>query len=166
MSETGMRPEDVCRARREYVNLEYGYLFNPYGKTKAAKRKVPLSDKAAAVLSKRLADVKGEYLFPGRGVGDAPILKVNNAHTATLRRPGVRQFRLYDLRHTCATLLLIAEENPKVVSERLGHSTIVLTLDTYSHVLPTMQQSATARLERLLYQKSHGKGTVQKKARS
>jgi integrase len=46
---------------------------------------------------------------------------------------------------------LIAEENPKVVSERLGHSTIVLTLDTYSHVLPTMQEKATVRLERLLY---------------
>ena len=60
--------------------------------------------------------------------------------------------RLYDLRHSCATLLLIAEENPKVVSERLGHSTIVLTLDTYSHVLPTMQQNATAKLEKLLYE--------------
>src|SRR5262249_28114203 len=59
--------------------------------------------------------------------------------------------RLYDLRHTCATLLLIAEENPKVVSERLGHSTIVLTLDTYSHVLPTLQEAATARLEKMLY---------------
>ena len=62
--------------------------------------------------------------------------------------------RLYDLRHTCATLLLIAEENPKVVSERLGHSTIVLTLDTYSHVLPTMQERASARLEKILYAES------------
>jgi len=49
--------------------------------------------------------------------------------------------------------LLIAEENPKVVSERLGHSTIVLRLDTYSHVLLTMQQGATNRLEKLLYSK-------------
>jgi len=64
------------------------------------------------------------------------------------------QIRLYDLRHSCATLLLIAEENPKVVSERLGHSTIVLTLDTYSHVLPTMQQQATAKLEKMLYSKA------------
>lgn len=63
--------------------------------------------------------------------------------------------RLYDLRHSCATLLLIAEENPKVVSERLGHSTIVLTLDTYSHVLPTMQEKATARLEKMLYVESN-----------
>ncbi len=61
------------------------------------------------------------------------------------------RIRLYDLRHSCATLLLIAEENPKVVSERLGHSTIVLTLDTYSHVLPTLQQGASTRLEKLLY---------------
>ena len=68
-----------------------------------------------------------------------------------LTKAKLPRIRLYDLRHTCATLLLIAEENPKVVSERLGHSTIVLTLDTYSHVLPTMQQGATARLERMLY---------------
>lgn len=68
-----------------------------------------------------------------------------------LEKAELPHIRLYDLRHTCATLLLIAEENPKVVSERLGHSTIVLTLDTYSHVLPTMQQNATARLEKILY---------------
>jgi len=67
-----------------------------------------------------------------------------------LVRAELPQIRLYDLRHSCATLLLIADENPKVVSERLGHSTIVLTLDTYSHVLPTMQQRASEKLDRLL----------------
>ncbi len=71
-----------------------------------------------------------------------------------LTKAKLPRIRLYDLRHTCATLLLMAEENPKVVSERLGHSTIVLTLDTYSHVLPTMQQQATARLEKMLYSQS------------
>jgi integrase len=69
----------------------------------------------------------------------------------TLEKAGLPRIRLYDLRHSCATLLLIAEENPKVVSERLGHSTIVLTLDTYSHVLPTMQEKATGKLEKMLY---------------
>jgi integrase len=68
-----------------------------------------------------------------------------------LERAELPQIRLYDLRHSCATLLLIADENPKVVSERLGHSTVMLTLDTYSHVLPTMQQQATAKLEKMLY---------------
>jgi integrase len=62
--------------------------------------------------------------------------------------PGIR---LYDLRHTCATLLLADGINAKVVSERLGHSSIVMTLDTYAHVLPTMQQDAANKLEEMLY---------------
>jgi integrase len=62
--------------------------------------------------------------------------------------------RLYDLRHTCATLLLAANENPKVVSERLGHSSITLTMDVYSHVLPDMQQGASDKLESLLFKKT------------
>jgi integrase len=68
-----------------------------------------------------------------------------------LKGAGLPKHRLYDLRHTCATLLLAAGEHPKIVSERLGHGSITLTLDTYSHVLPTMQQSATEKLEKLLY---------------
>jgi hypothetical protein len=47
--------------------------------------------------------------------------------------------------------ILSAGENPKVVSERLGHASITLTLDVYSHVLPTMQQAAEDRLERLMF---------------
>jgi integrase len=65
-----------------------------------------------------------------------------------------KKIRLYDLRHTCATLLLAAGENPKVVSERLGHASITLTLDVYSHVLPSMQKSASDKLESLLFSKT------------
>ena len=54
------------------------------------------------------------------------------------------------LRHTCATLLLLADEPAKVVSERLGHATINITLDTYSHVLPTMQKRAAEKMNRIL----------------
>ena len=57
--------------------------------------------------------------------------------------------RFHDLRHTAATLLLLAGENPKVVSERLGHAGIQITLDIYSHVLPTMQKAAADKLDRL-----------------
>lgn len=65
-----------------------------------------------------------------------------------LERSGIStRVRLYDLRHTCATLMLRAGVNPKVVSERLGHADITLTLNTYSHVLPEMQQNAVARLD-------------------
>ncbi len=62
-----------------------------------------------------------------------------------------QEVRLYDLRHTCATLLLLAGVNPKIVAERLGHASVTLTLDTYSHVLPTMQEEAAGRLEAMLY---------------
>jgi integrase len=60
-------------------------------------------------------------------------------------------FRFHDLRHTCSTLMLLAGVSPKVVSERLGHSSIQITLDTYSHVLPTMQADAVTRLGSLIY---------------
>ena len=67
-----------------------------------------------------------------------------------LRKAELPDIRLYDLRHTTATLLLSEGVNPKIVSERLGHASIVLTLDTYSHVLPTMQEEATDKLEMML----------------
>lgn len=60
-------------------------------------------------------------------------------------------YRLYDLRHTCATLLLRANIHPKIVSERLGHSSVAITLDIYSHCVPTMQENATQSLAGMLY---------------
>ena len=66
-----------------------------------------------------------------------------------------KNIRLYDLRHTCATLFLSAGKSPKVIAERLGHSTIVLTLDTYSHVLPSMQKDATDELEQMLFHRKN-----------
>lgn len=67
-----------------------------------------------------------------------------------LKAAGLDQIRLYDLRHTFATLALSAGVPIKVVSEALGHTSAVLTLDTYSHVLPHMQDEAVARVEALL----------------
>jgi integrase len=67
-----------------------------------------------------------------------------------LKRAGLPQIRFHDLRHTCATILLSKNVNPKVVSEMLGHSSIAITLDTYSHVLPTMQESAAEAMEEAL----------------
>ncbi|HZS03471.1 MAG TPA: tyrosine-type recombinase/integrase [Blastocatellia bacterium] len=71
---------------------------------------------------------------------------------ATLKRAGLSEtIRLYDLRHSCATILFAEGENPKVVSERLGHASIKQTLSTYTHVLPGMQEKATERLESALF---------------
>ena len=68
-----------------------------------------------------------------------------------LRTASLPQIRFHDLRHTCATLALSANVNPKVVSEMLGHSTVAITLEIYSHVLPDMQQDAAASLAAILY---------------
>ena len=66
-----------------------------------------------------------------------------------LARAGLPIIRFHDLRHTAATLLLLQGVHVKVVSEMLGHSSISLTLDTYSHVLPSMQSDAAAKMEAL-----------------
>lgn len=63
-----------------------------------------------------------------------------------LEAAGVPRVRLHDLRHSYATLMLSQGEHPKIVSEALGHSTIGITLDTYSHVLPGLQAEAAERL--------------------
>jgi integrase len=58
--------------------------------------------------------------------------------------------RFHDLRHTCATLLLSKDVNPKVLSEMLGHFSISVTLDIYFHLLPNMQEKAAKALEEAL----------------
>ena len=68
-----------------------------------------------------------------------------------LERAGLaRTVRLHDLRHTCATLLLGKGVHPKIVQEFLGHATIAITLDTYSHVLPNMQSEAVTAMGKVL----------------
>jgi integrase len=73
-----------------------------------------------------------------------------HAFTVLLRRAELRPVRLHDLRHTAATLLLSRGIHPKIVSEMLGHATIAITLDLYSHVTPSMQREAVRELDALL----------------
>ena len=69
-----------------------------------------------------------------------------------VRKAGFSRLTFHGLRHAHATLALTAGVNPKIVSERLGHSTIAVTMDTYSHVLPGMQEEAAKAVEDLLIQ--------------
>jgi integrase len=64
-----------------------------------------------------------------------------------LERAGLPRIRFYDLRHTCATILLSRGTHPKIVQEMLGYATITQTMDTYSHVLPDMQDGATTAMQ-------------------
>lgn len=78
---------------------------------------------------------------------------VRGSFNRMIVRANVPKIRLHDLRHTHATILLKMRENPKIVSERLGHSTVVRTLDTYSHVLPDMQEEAVSKFSDLMNRK-------------
>jgi integrase len=69
---------------------------------------------------------------------------------SVLNAAGLPDIRFHGLRHTAATLMLQQGIHPKVVQERLGHSAISLTLDTYSHVLPSMQEEAAKAMDELL----------------
>jgi integrase len=64
-----------------------------------------------------------------------------------LKDADLPHMRYHDLRHSAATILLVAGVHPKVVQERLGHSTITMTMDVYSHVLPSMQQEAAEKID-------------------
>ena len=91
-----------------------------------------------------------EFVFCDSGGG--PLRKSNfkrNVWGPLLTKAGLPHFRFHDLRHTAATLLLKAGEHPKVVQERLGHSQISLTMDTYSHVLENMQNGAADKLDQM-----------------
>ena len=68
-----------------------------------------------------------------------------------LKKAGLpKTIRLYDLRHTAATLLIAEGEDARTVADRLGHAQVSLTLGTYTHIRPDMQRRAAERLERLL----------------
>jgi integrase len=84
----------------------------------------------------------GTHLNPSKDVLDQ--LKV------LLKKAGLPDIRFHDLRHSTATLLLSEGVHPKVVQELLGHSNISMTMDVYSHVLPSMQQDAIGRLNSTL----------------
>ena len=69
-----------------------------------------------------------------------------------LRAAGLKDVRFHDLRHTNATLMLAAGIHPKIVQERLGHSTIAVTLDIYSHAVPSLGREAADRLHDVLHE--------------
>jgi len=85
-----------------------------------------------------------------RGAPTSEEYLVKKHFKPLLREAGLPNIRLYDLRHTSATLALAVGVAPKVVSEQLGHASAAFTLDTYSHVLPHMQDEAAAKMEAAL----------------
>jgi integrase len=137
--------EEVYRIRPENVHIPQGYLFNPYGKTKAAKRRVPLTLAAKTVLKKRMKS-EGTYLFPCETDDARPIPKVNNVHDRAVRDTKLASFRLYDLRHTWATRAAMSGIDLVTLAAMLGHSRIQMVL-RYAHPNQEHQHQAMERLE-------------------
>lgn len=140
--------------KRTWARAKGGYKYQE-PKTKRSRRNIELPEHLVKLLLEfRASQPKGsEVMFPN--IVGAPLNERNVIvrHFKPLLKAAdlPDTLRLYDLRHTHATLLLIAGTNPKIVSERLGHSSITLTLDTYSHVLPGMQRESARKLNAMLF---------------
>jgi integrase len=174
---TGMRQGELLALRWRDVDLERrsirvtGSLQYIPGqglrlsqpKTRKSRRHVLLTEVALASLRRHGAAQSAErsrrgigwqeldFVFASRG--GRPLYATNvikRSFPRILKSAGLRQIRFHDLRHTTATLLLDQGVHPKIVSEMLGHSSIGITLDLYSHATPTMQETAISALDRLL----------------
>ncbi|MGM2838725.1 site-specific integrase [Bacillus cereus group sp. Bce002] len=76
---------------------------------------------------------------------------IRRVFKSIIKKAEVPKIRFHDMRHTHATLLLLQGVNPKIVSERLGHADVRITLDTYSHLLPSMQKDTAIKFGEMLF---------------
>ncbi|HKS70739.1 MAG TPA: site-specific integrase, partial [Ktedonobacterales bacterium] len=174
---TGMRRGELLALHWSDVDLEDGYLQVRYTlqhlkdgaytfaspKTAGSRRKVSLTATAIAALQRRAARQQDERTLVGPAWQEEDLVFTNaqggplranhilqRQFTPLLKQAGLPLIRFHDLRHTAATLMLRQGIHPKIVAEMLGHSTVSMTLDIYSHVIPDMQRGATEALDRLL----------------
>ncbi len=131
-------------------------------KTRLSRRAVALSPATVRLLSRHRRAQLEERLLAGSAYQDRDLVFASALGTPiepgtiartwarVLRAADVGHVRWHDLRHAHATLMLASGVHPKVVSERLGHASVAITLDTYSHVLPGLQAAAAEALDAVL----------------
>lgn len=171
---TGLRLGELSGLRWQDVDLDRGDLhvrrsaqWTPGAgmtyaapKTTGSARSVALSRKTVNRLRRHRHDQLEARLVLGPAYSDDDLVFATAIGTPynpsnvrriwlTINRQAGLKMRFHDLRHAHATLMLQQGTHPKIVSERLGHSTIAITLDTYSHVLPSLQREAADKLDRL-----------------
>jgi len=152
----------VLRVRRTLTHANKSFVLGE-PKTKNSRRTIRLTTGAVNALrmhlSRQLEEIEymGSLYQPGglifateTGTIINPSNLRNRSFKPLLKGAGLPPIRFHDLRHTCATLLLSNDVNAKVVSEMLGHSSIRITLDIYSHLMPDMQEKAAKALEKAL----------------
>lgn len=145
--DTGLRPEEVFRIRVENLDFNARTILNPFGKTKAARRKITMTEGVCELLRRRVSMTNGPFVFPSKYSPDKPIGSVRKAHDRALERAGIKDhFRLYDLRHTFATRAVAGGVDLPTLSAMLGHTSITMTV-RYVHPAEEQKKIATGKLE-------------------
>ena len=173
---TGMRQGELLALRWQDVDLDNGALAVrrtltrdragrvTIGEPKSAsgRRSIALDSATVAALRRHKASQNARRLQWGEAWQDADLVfdrgdgallyhgVARDSFRRAAKRLGLPPIRFHDQRHTAATLMLAGGVHPKIVQERLGHSTVAMTLDRYSHVSMDMQRDAAERLERAL----------------
>jgi len=159
--------KEVITVKRELLALNKGLLMQENTKTKSGRRSITLTDDSVRELKTYKKKQLQERLFMGEAYQDNGLVFCKEDGTALnpkdftkhfqrlLINAGVPKVRLHDMRHLHATLLLQRGIPAKLVQERLGHSSITMTLDLYSHVTPEMQKLAAESLNGLLSKKNN-----------
>ena len=142
-------------------------MVNP--KSSHSRRRIALSSSLVLLLREYQAEQQTQRILLGKLPSDTDLVfshldgkpldpgVVSHTFAKVLKKARLPHIRFHDLRHTHATLLLKAGEHPKIVSERLGHANIGITLDTYSHVLPGLQERAAEHFDNLVTRENGGK---------
>jgi integrase len=150
------------QVQRQIQRVRGGGLIFTEPKTAKGRRVVVLGQSTKAVLQEHFKRQQLERQFAGDKWVETDLIFTSTIGTPIdhrnlfrefkdlLKEAGLPNIRFHDLRHTAATLMLQQNIHPKVVQERLGHSDISLTLNTYSHVLPGMQEEAAEKMDTLL----------------
>lgn len=143
----GMRPDEVFRIERSNINFESRTVFNPFGKTRAARRTIPITEEVCGILKSHCAKETGKYVFPSQHDPNQPIASVRKGHDAAVARAGIKEpFRLYDLRHTFATRAVMAGVDLPTLGAILGHASIQMTM-RYVHPAEEQKRLAGRKFE-------------------
>lgn len=176
---TGLRRSELLALRWSDVDLILGQLYVTrtlhqikrevvirQPKTTKGKRLVALSPSTCVMLREHRAQQELSRKSFGLTLNDSSLIfshydgsplhpdSVSQAWRNLARRIGLQGIRLHDARHTHASLMLKQGIHPKIVQERLGHASIQITLDTYSHVVPGLQQAAATRFDDIVLPES------------
>jgi integrase len=173
---TGMRQGEILALPWKNIDFDNGILrvtqilshdgkeIYPHTKTKAGTRTIDLPDETIMELKKHKLRVSKEKLALGPELyTDLDLVvctengtptnagNIRRAYNSAIQKANVPKIRYHDLRHTHASLLMKQGVNPKIVSERLGHADTRITLDTYSHLLPSMQKETAKQFGKMLF---------------